>query len=157
MEENRSVWDKLTEIYCANFGYCRARFCALQRDSTSIMDIPSFNPSTFVNVAEGMLGKAVGLQAIRTDRRFRALFGVSPVLCSLVWNKFSKMLPVRGQPQHLLWSLLQLKVYSTEAVLVAIAAVDRKTFRKWSWMILDCLSRLPVVSRNTENFYYLIM
>jgi hypothetical protein len=38
--------------------------------------------------------------------------------------------------KHLMWSLLFLKVYSTEIVLVSIAITTRKTFHKWVWKVV---------------------
>ncbi|KAH9118088.1 hypothetical protein LEN26_012265 [Aphanomyces euteiches] len=53
--------------------------------------------------------------------------------------------PVGSRDEHLLWAMLFLKVYSSENVHATIAAVDEKTFRKWSWAILEALASLNVI------------
>jgi hypothetical protein len=53
--------------------------------------------------------------------RFAALFGVNPLLCSLVWRRIYRArhgtMP-RATPKHLLWALMFLKTYETEALLL---------------------------------------
>ena len=106
----------------------------------------------FVFVSQGMIGRTAGLHSVPQERRFRCLFGVAPHVCSTIWHIFGGNLPNGGQPQHLLWCLLLLKVYGTEIVLSTIAGVDRKTFRKWAWEFVYAISALSIVSRNlTEH------
>jgi len=42
------------------------------------------------------------------EERFRAMFGVSNVVCSIVWNNICHH-PSGGQPLHLLYALMFLK------------------------------------------------
>lgn len=71
------------------------------------------------------------------NRDFTSLFGVSANVCSVVWNICN--FPSGTKPIHLLWAFLFLKVYATEPILIAIvgSGPNRKTFRKWVWIVLD--------------------
>ena len=100
----------------------------------------------FLLLASGLLGRAPGLTMTVAKRRFRALFGVSPVVCAAAWSIAGPQLPRGARPKHLLWALMFLKIYGTEHTHAAIAHVDEKTFRKWSWAILELISNLSVAS-----------
>jgi hypothetical protein len=71
------------------------------------------------------------------DRDFKALFGISANVCSVVWNLCN--FPIGTKPVHLLWAFLFLKVYGTEPVLIYIvdSGPNRKTFRKWIWIVIE--------------------
>jgi len=77
------------------------------------------------------------------DRDFRYLFGVSLDTCVTAWNLCvdSNLLPFGTQQYHFLWALMFLKLYGTESMLARLAGATRKTFRKWVWPIIRCLSR----------------
>ena len=74
-------------------------------------------------------------------RDFRAGFGVSPVVCCLVWRHIcddeSSLLP-----EHLLWALLFLKSYKTETVLASIVETYKKIYRKQVFKIIESISSL---------------
>jgi hypothetical protein len=74
----------------------------------------------------------------RSDRDFRALFGVGPGVVCQLWQRCS--FPPKTMPKHLLWALLFLKTYATEPVLCSIVGTTRKTFRKWSWPIVKAIA-----------------
>jgi len=101
------------------------------------------NPDSFVRY---------GKQIMKTDcnvtlsRKFRSFFGVSPLVCSIAFNKISEDddFPEQSKPYHFLWALMFLKIYSTESILAGIAGCTEKTFRKWSWKMLDLLQRLEL-------------
>ena len=77
-------------------------------------------------------------------RRFKAMLGVSHTLAGLLWiAAFDETYGT--EPKHLLWSLMFLKLYSSENVLASIAGVDEKTFRKWTWHWVRILSELNIV------------
>lgn len=78
-------------------------------------------------------------------RRFKGLFGVSPLICSIAWDNITEHVPQGTKPHHLLWGLCFLKCYNTEHVNHAIFGVDEKTFRKWIWIVIDSLASLKVV------------
>ena len=75
------------------------------------------------------------------ERKFRALFGCSPEACQDLWKITFGYQKAGTQPNHLLWALLQLKVYATEDVLSAMIGVDRKTFRKWVWPMIKSMRK----------------
>ena len=108
-------------------------------------------PSLFISVSQGITGRAAGLHSVPQKRRFRCLFGVTPQVCSNIWQMMGERLPNGGQQQHLLWGLLFLKIYGTEDVLSSLAGVDRKTFRKWAWEFIHIISCLNIVSQ--QHFY----
>lgn len=80
-------------------------------------------------------------------RRFIAMFGVTPKICSLLWNFVLPFLSTDCSPCHLLWALMFLKCYSTEEINRSIVMCDEKTFRKYTWMLIKCISRIKVVSK----------
>jgi hypothetical protein len=79
--------------------------------------------------------------------RFAALFGAQPLLCSLVWRRIYEAkqgsMP-RASPKHLLWALMFLKTYETEAVISSIVEADEKTVRKWVWFFVRAIADLDV-------------
>lgn len=104
--------------------------------------------ATIESVAHGITGRNGQVSEQNHSRIFRANFGVSPYICAAVWNLMvdTRLLPLRAQPKHILWSLLFLKVYASENVLCTICACDEKTFRKWVWMMLEQMAKFDVVS-----------
>ena len=94
------------------------------------------------------------------DRRFRAFFGVKPMVVVLVWrllkkqNWFYKNKVKEPNKEHLLWALRFMKSYSTEEVHAAEVQKVEKTWRKWTWLYLEGIASVAneVVSLN----FYLI-
>ena len=84
-------------------------------------------------------------------QRFCAMFGTSPDICSLLWDLLdpTTTMPNEVRAVHLLWGLMFLKLYASEAVHCAISGgVDEKTFCKWSWFFVSGLADLaPQVVR----------
>jgi hypothetical protein len=84
------------------------------------------------------------------ERRWMSFFGVDAVVCVDTWTRIGIDLnnaedpaDKSAEPVHLLWALLFLKQYGTEAQLAAHAgAVDEKTFRKWSHLFVKKRSYL---------------
>jgi hypothetical protein len=90
-----------------------------------------------------LMGRNADLAAAATTQRFRANFGVGPVVCNFAW----KLLRDNGQtngaePKHLLYALKWLKIYGTEHVLAGDLRIDEKTLRKWVWRFVYALSDL---------------
>jgi hypothetical protein len=83
---------------------------------------------------------------ITCKRRFRSLFGISTRICVLIWTLLSKQLGCEARPVHLHWTLFFLKHYSVEEVNAAFAGVNEKTYRKWTWLMLEELAKLNLVS-----------
>lgn len=78
-------------------------------------------------------------------RRFRSHFGVTPKVCSVVWNEIEYSAPAGAQPKHLLWCLSFLKEYSTEHYRRSIFNADEKTMREWTWTFVKLISKMNVV------------
>lgn len=80
-------------------------------------------------------------------RRFRCFYGIAPEVFTKLWNLLSDK-PDRSEPKHLLWCMFFLKNYNKEHVNAAIANVDEKTFRLWTWRFIHLLANLDVVEYN---------
>lgn len=78
-------------------------------------------------------------------RRFKSFFGVTPKVCSIIWNLIKNVAPRGAQTKHLLWCLSFLKEYSTEHYRRSIFKADEKTMREWTWKFVKLLSDLNVV------------
>ena len=79
------------------------------------------------------------------ENRFRAMFGISNIVCSIIWHNVQH--PHDGQPVHLLYALMLLKMYETEHIYHALTGVDEKTFRKWAWIYVEIIAtQVDVVS-----------
>ena len=95
-------------------------------------------------------------------RRFKSFFGVPPFVCQIIWEKLETVLPVGAEPKHLLWSLLFLKRYSDEHTRRSIVGSDEKTIRKWTWIFVELLSNMDVVTpilldENHKIFFFLTL
>ena len=89
--------------------------------------------------------KNIGRSSRTEDRDFREMFGCGPQVVFNLWQlmSFHQTLPISGQLNHLLWTLMFLKIYGKEATLCTLAgAVDKKTFRKWIWGFLIAIGDL---------------
>eukprot|EP00171_Calliarthron_tuberculosum_P006568 IDg6568t1 len=95
-------------------------------------------------LAHASLKRAPGLNQCTAERRFRALYGVSPRVCATVWNLITSDLPPHASPKHLLWGLLFLKLYASENVHARIVGADEKTFRLWQWKMVKLIAALNV-------------
>lgn len=90
---------------------------------------------------------------VADERRFRSIFGCTWERCTDLWEliKPENVMPKGYKPEHLLWGLLFLKVYTTEAVLTSmVGSPEEKTFRKWSRLFVLKISWLEhsVVSKH---------
>ena len=88
------------------------------------------------------------------DRRFRACFGASSIVVADLWNKIVAQAPVAegGQPKHLLWALVHLKVYSTEEIHCSIVGWPSvRTFAKWAWYFVCRIAELKDDVIQLEN------
>lgn len=106
------------------------------------------SPRVFIDHAHPILRRGKGIRTNVFLRRFKALLGVTPLVCSVAWKKLSAKLPEKAKPRHLLWALLFLKVYATEHCNRALTGVDEKTFRLWSWRFVYLLASINIVSCN---------
>ena len=81
-------------------------------------------------------------------RRFKALVGISPIHCGLLWlfieDHTYKMNSMR-EMKHLLWTLNLLWCDSTENMLQSCWRADEKTIRKYVNIFLEALATVDVV------------
>jgi hypothetical protein len=133
------------------------------RNRTGIMERTT-TPDTLISEARRLLKSNANLGAGVPDRDFRSHFGVSPTVCFMIWEKCKSSFLVHNVlPRHLLWALMFLKIYATEDVLSTIAAVSRKTYRFWTWIVLmiiakkknDVVSFLFQAKMISKFFFYL--
>lgn len=82
--------------------------------------------------------------SVKNDQSFRAHFGTSADVCSILWDNIraSRRCPRCIRPIHLLWSLLFLKTYDTTDVLAARVNTSPNTLRKWVWIVLRLIQKL---------------
>jgi hypothetical protein len=103
--------------------------------------------SQFVEVGAGIMRRAPA-DTSAFKKRWRSLFGASPVVCSKICKRLKKAgLTVPNQElKHVLWALMLMKKYSAEADLAKDAgpngAVDEKTFRTWAWDVIEAIALL---------------
>ena len=78
------------------------------------------------------------------ERRWNANYGVSPHTCQAIWGLMTGLSPLPNGASfyHLLWGLLFLKTYMTEAVVSGMLGVDEQTYRKWVWIIIPRIAAL---------------
>eukprot|EP00171_Calliarthron_tuberculosum_P004063 IDg4063t1 len=91
----------------------------------------------FVNNATGIRRKAL-------DRRFCSLFGASPAVCARLWALLAPSRPSESSLNHLLWALLLLKNYATEAINSTIVGSSERSYRKWAWLFVRLISHARI-------------
>jgi hypothetical protein len=102
----------------------------------------------FLRVGMCIMGRHAHNANETVRRRFVAWFGTDALTCSVLWEKLSifgwlHFAGSRGtHPKHLLWALMFLKCYATEAVHAANVGVDEKTYRKWVWFYLEGITSI---------------
>lgn len=79
--------------------------------------------------------------------RFVSWFGAEPKFLAITWHELRKSGWLRfagrqPRPEHLLWTFMWLKCYSSEAVHAGQARVDEKTFREKVWFYVKGIAQL---------------
>ena len=78
-------------------------------------------------------------------RDFREFFGCLPGIFLALWNLLYTMnyLPENGTIEHLLWTLMFMKIYpKRKAMSVLCGGVDKDTWAKWVFIFLDAIACL---------------
>jgi hypothetical protein len=102
----------------------------------------------------GYSGRQIGTSKFL--RRFKTTFGLSPRIVSATWSlivshgMLDHLGPRSLKPCHLLWTLLHLKGYATEADNAGRLRCDEKTYRKWVWFYITCLANLDTTLVSTS-------
>ena len=86
-------------------------------------------------------------------RTFRALFGVSPKVCSYVYLKYGEHIK---KPLHLLWILNFLKEYNSVHSLASKWDVSPNTFTGVLWPVLKTLALEIQEVNNLLTFLFMI-
>ena len=105
------------------------------------------DPAAFMSLGREIISHPGRRNRLGELRAFRSHFGTVPVRCCLIWNMLRACDEARAilngaLPKHLLWALMFLKLYGTEATLCGKAKCDEKTFRKWSWKFVQAIALL---------------
>jgi hypothetical protein len=113
--------------------------------------VPYPTAAEFEAMGQELAGYTISTsEKIKRDR-FISFFGVEPLIVAVVW---SMLVDVEDEvhvcfanveslkPEYLLWALLFLKCYNTTTRNAAIAGVDEKTFRNWSWIFVEAIANL---------------
>jgi hypothetical protein len=78
-------------------------------------------------------------------RIFKEFFGTNPEVCKILFDLISPQHDGILQPKYLLWALLFIKQYQTEAVISALIDVTEKTARNWIWILLEYIQGVELV------------
>jgi len=79
------------------------------------------------------------------------MFGITPEIASDMWGIIPR---VRyGEPKHMLWACMFLKLYTTETIHSSLAGCNEKTFRKWAFLYIRLLANANNVSCFYTNFH----
>lgn len=79
------------------------------------------------------------------NSRLRAVFGVTPKVCAIIWGALRNDLANWESPKHILWCLLFLKCYTSDCLRKPIVNADEKAFRKWSLALVHLIAPLLLV------------
>ena len=128
------------------------RLCLVLALATTSTMAPT--AETFIGAAAPILREAVKNYLSKMWLgRWMSLFGTTPEVCVVLWNKIDPRRTMVGvgqapEPKHLLWALIFLRIYDTDEVNSRlVGGVDEKTFRKWAHPFVEAISFLeyPVV------------
>ena len=116
----------------------------------------------FISIGNDMMGwrqlSSSASNLTTAMRQFRSAFGINLLICRHVWNMIGRIAPHNiiwlANPKYLLWAFLFLKRYDSTEINAAIAGVDEKTYRKWSWAYIELIAELDVVSNILYLYYY---
>ena len=79
---------------------------------------------------------------------FKAFFGVTPHVCSIIWKMINRKAQFILKKKHLLWALYFLRQYGTYNNMKVIFGASRVTISKYLWKTIDLLAEMQVVSIN---------
>lgn len=117
-----------------------------------------WSPKAFLALGIGIAGKLTMSGNLTSEYEFfKSTYGVTPDVCSHTWEYIThyRVKPKRAVPKHLLWCLIFLKTYGTETFLARIFGTTEKTYRKWTWLMVDSINKLysKVVSTKFLHLY----
>ena len=109
----------------------------------------SLSGSDFERLGQDLAGYRSSSSYATKRRRFVSFFGIEACLVAVVWSFLTGIIQAVKElkspnPIHLLWALLFVQCYDTEARNAALCKVDEKTYRKWCWFYLEATADLDV-------------
>jgi len=110
--------------------------------------------SYFLKLGHDIVGCKPRAHLLRGARdKFMSLYGTEPQVVALLWSLLPDSVKNRNgcHPKHLLWALNFLKAYDTAINNGILFRCDEKTFRNWSWFMIESIEPLThqVVSSST--------
>ena len=106
-------------------------------------NIPAISPDKFYREGQMMITRS-SVDNLSGQRRFLSHYGVSPQIVSILWDSILLNLPPKCCSIHLLWCLLFLKVYASEAILSSIVGTNEKKYREHVWPVMRAIAALRV-------------
>ena len=105
--------------------------------------VPLYSPGFMKQLGSEMMNRHRCSKRI-LQRRFQEFFGGGWHILHDAWLLIVgyEELPKGLHPRHLLWAMMQCKIYGTEAILASIANVDEKTYRNWSYDVHKILGEV---------------
>jgi hypothetical protein len=104
----------------------------------------------FEQLGAKLMGRSVAKALTTRSRNFVAWFHARPREVAITWNllclegHLDDLGPNSVNPDHLLWALMFMKLYTNETVLASVAGCTEKTFRKWAWFYTEAIAKLDV-------------
>jgi hypothetical protein len=120
----------------------KAPIYSTKQEAKTVADVAS---DEFKSLGAAIMSRHAAGSAAAFNARWMSFFGVEPEVCEEVWRYLDADEPEdqSAEPVHLLWALLLVKTYGTEAVLAGICGGGHKeTFSKWAWHFLEKISYL---------------
>lgn len=77
--------------------------------------------------------------------RFCQNYGFYPSIFSAIWRRIAPNIPGGALRMHLSWAMRLLSSYCIETINADAMRCSKKTFRKWRWEFIWCMSDLDVV------------
>jgi len=93
--------------------------------------------STFLLHGGLIIGKPLRPLSYEKLHCFRSFFGMAPSSVAVLWHRID--LPSKAKPKHLLWALMHLKCYGTEFTMSSLLRITRKTYQKWTRVVVDAI------------------
>lgn len=113
-------------------------------------------PADFLGFGTRIINKGDTARRRNELRAFLSHFGTSPDVCADLWSllitsDYIVDFNIKILPNHLFFGLHRLWCNETEIRSAKFFKVDEKTFRKWSWIIINAMAQLSFDVIRWEN------
>ena len=108
------------------------------KDKLFVLNYSKMVPSVFVEEGSKIMRRARSLSTEVYLRRFKSLFGVTPIMYAILWKKTQLFVPNKSKPEYLLCGLLFLKVYASEHAHCALVGTSEKNFEISAGFLFNC-------------------